>query len=207
MLDVQPRTSLAAISPAALRQIDRESFGYYLVTHADSSLRLMAGTLRPEESELVSAEHVRALIEVLKRQFVHVILDVSSRFSDAVLAAFELADQVLMVCTPDAAAVHDVRQCQRVLDELLHFPRGRIQYVLNQVSPYRSISPENVVQLLGAEFVAEVPFGGEEPARAALEGRPLVMKQPGNPASKAIKGLAQRVDRAAREALALAPQA
>src|SRR5207253_11240865 len=63
--------SLAGITPAAIRALDRDSLAYYLTKHAESSLRVLAGTLRPEESELVTGEHVRAIIELLRRQFVH----------------------------------------------------------------------------------------------------------------------------------------
>ncbi|MDQ3808772.1 MAG: cyclic nucleotide-binding domain-containing protein, partial [Chloroflexota bacterium] len=64
LLDQVPRTSLAAISPAAIRAADRDTFSYYLCKHGESSLRLLAGTLRPEESELVTGDHVRAALEV-----------------------------------------------------------------------------------------------------------------------------------------------
>ena len=61
LLDLVPRTSLAAITPAAIRDLDRDSLAYYLAKHAESSLRVLAGTMRPEDSELVTGEHVRAM--------------------------------------------------------------------------------------------------------------------------------------------------
>src|SRR5712692_4393255 len=97
LLDLIPRTALAAISPAAIRGLDRDNLAYYMIKHPESSLRVMSGTLRPEESELVSGEHVRAIVEVLRRQFVHVVIDAGSRFSEPTLAALEIADQVLVV--------------------------------------------------------------------------------------------------------------
>ena len=54
----------------------------------------MSGTLRPEESELVTGDHVRAIVDVLRRQFVHVVIDAGSRFSEPCLAALEIADQI-----------------------------------------------------------------------------------------------------------------
>src|SRR5712691_4484298 len=97
LLDLLPRTSLAAISPAAIRSLDRDSLAYYLTKHPESSLRVLSGTLRPEESELVSGEHVRAMIDLLRRQFVHVVIDGGSRFSEPCLAALELADRVIVI--------------------------------------------------------------------------------------------------------------
>src|ERR1700704_956130 len=101
LLDLVPRTALAGISPAAIRALDRDSVGFYLTKHPESSLRVMTGTLRPEESELVSGDHVRAMVELLRQQFVHVVVDAGSRFSEPCLAALELADEIMVVSTPE----------------------------------------------------------------------------------------------------------
>jgi CRP-like cAMP-binding protein len=207
LLDQVPRTSLAAITPAAIRAADRESFGYYLARHPESSLRLLVGTTRPEESELVTAEHVRAALDVLRRQFVHVIVDAGARFTEPTLAALEAADHVLIVSTPEPAAVEGAKQTHRVLRDLLNVSVERITYVLNQPSPYGGMSVREFGAQLESEWVHEVPFGGEEVSRAVLEGFPLVMGRSSNPASRAIVSLARKLERSSKETLALAGQA
>jgi CRP-like cAMP-binding protein len=197
LLDVSPRTALASITPGALRGLDRESFSYYLAKHAESSLRVLVGTLRPEESELVSGEHVRAVIELLRRQFVHVVVDAGSRFSEPCLAAIESAERVLVVCTPEPVTLRDTRECQRVLRDLLNYPLSQVSYVLNRPSPYASLSAVQVCAQLGVDLL------GEDVSNASLEGLPVVMKRSGNPASKALRTLARQVDRQAQELLAL----
>ncbi len=206
LLDQTPRTSLAAISPAAIRAADRDSFSYYLARHPESSLRLLVGTVRPEESELVTADHVRAVLDILRRQYVHVIVDAGSRFNEPCLAAIEAADHVLVVSTPEPAAVDAARQTQRVLRELLGISDDLVTYLLNERSPYGKMSAQEFGVALNTEWVHEVPFGGEEVSRAALDGFPLVMGRSGNPASRAIVSLARKIERAGKEALALAGQ-
>src|ERR1700694_4001935 len=68
LLDLVPRTALAAITPAAIRSFDRDSLAYYLTKHAESSLRVLCGTLRPEESELVTGDHGGGIRDVFRRQ-------------------------------------------------------------------------------------------------------------------------------------------
>src|SRR5216684_7151127 len=110
LLDLIPRTALAAITPAAIRALDRDNLAYYMTKHPESSLRVMCGTLRPEESELVSGDHVRAIVDVLRRQFVHVVIDAGSRFSEPCLAAIELADHVILLSTTEPSAVRPVQE-------------------------------------------------------------------------------------------------
>jgi pilus assembly protein CpaE len=204
LLDLQPRTALAAISPAAIRALDRDSLAYYLAKHVESSLRVLSGTLRPEDSELVTGEHVRAIIEQLRRQFVHVVIDAGSRFSEPCLAAIESADQVIVLSTPAAGATRAAQESQRVLRDLLGVPPDRVRYVQNQPSPYGKLAARELAELLGSERVMEVPFGGEEVSKAGLNGFPLVMSRSHNPTSRAITSLARELDLAGKELLALA---
>ncbi|HEX8968810.1 MAG TPA: cyclic nucleotide-binding domain-containing protein [Chloroflexota bacterium] len=203
LLDLVPRTSLSAITPAAIRALDRDSLAYYLTRHNESSLRVLVGTMRPEDSELVTGEHVRAMLDQLRRQFVHVVIDAGSRFSEPCLAAMEAADQIIVVSTPDARATRATQESQRVLRDLLGVPPERVRFIQNQPSPYGKLSAEVLSVLVDGARVVEVPFGGEEVTRAGLNGLPLVMSRSGNPASRVIIGLARELDQSGRELVAL----
>jgi pilus assembly protein CpaE len=205
LLDMVPRTALAAITPAALRQLDRDSLAFYISVHEESSLRLMSGALRPEESELVTGEHVRAALDQLRRFFVHVIVDAGSRFSEPALAAVEAADEVVLVGTPEPPAVHALAETERVLRDVLGVPTARMRVVLNRVQPYGDTTAARAA--VSSARVSEVPYGGEDVGKAALEGTPLVTTRAGNPAARAILALAREVERAGKEAVALGPGA
>ena len=204
LLNITPRTSLAAISAVSLRQMDRESFEFYLTTHADTSLRVLSGVLRPEDGELITAEQVRAVLELLRRHFVYVIVDMGRSFSEVNLAAIEVADNILIVCTPDRVGIRAVSESQRIFRELLRLPGDPLQYVLNHPSPYTSMAPEELEHSLRARFVGSIPFGGDAPARAALEGRPIVTRWPSSVVSKSILSMATRFEQQVRETFALA---
>jgi CRP-like cAMP-binding protein len=204
LLNLTPRTSLSTISAVSLRAMDRESFEFYLTTHADTSLRVLSAVLRPEDGELINAEQVRAMLDLLRRHFAYVIVDMGRSFSEVNLAAIELADNILIVCTSDRVGIRAVTETQRIFRELLRLPGDPLQYVLNHPSPYTSMAPEELEQTLQARFVASIPFGGDAPARAALEGRPVVIRWPNSAVSKSIQSMAVRFEQQVREAFALA---
>jgi CRP-like cAMP-binding protein len=204
LLDLVPRTALAAITPAAVRNLDHDSLAYYLTKHAESSLNVLCGTLRPEDSELVTGEHVRAIIDQLRRQFVHVVIDAGSRFSEPCLAAIEAADQVLVVVTPGPNGMRAAQQAQRVLRDLLGVPEDRVRFLLNQPTPYGRPSVEDLAEALGGSpQIVEVPFGGEEVSKAGLNGLPLVMSRSANAMSRAVAEVARDLDQSSREQVAL----
>jgi pilus assembly protein CpaE len=204
LLDLVPRTSLSAITPAAIRNLDRDSLNYYLTKHAESSLAVLSGTLRPEDSELVTGEHVRAMLDHLRRHYVHVVVDGGSRFSEPCLAAIEMADQVMVVVTPGPGGVRAACEAQRVLRDLLGVPDERVKFVLNQPTPYGRPSVEDLAEALGGSArIIEVPFGGEEVSKASLNGLPLVMSRTGNPMTRAVMALSRELDQSGRELVAL----
>jgi len=204
LLDLVPRSALAAITPAAVRNLDHDSLAYYLTKHAESSLNVLCGTLRPEDSELVTGEHVRAIVDQLRRQFVHVVIDAGSRFSEPCLAAIEAADQVLVVVTPGPNGMRAAQEAQRVLRDLLSVPGERVRFLLNQPTPYGRPSVEDLAEALGGSpQIVEVPFGGEEVSKAGLNGLPLVMSRSANGMSRAVAEVARELDQSSREQVAL----
>ena len=139
-----------------IRALDRDNLAYYMTKHPESSLRVMSGTLRPEESELVTGDHVRAIVDVLRRQFVHVVIDAGSRFSEPCLAALEIADQIMIVSTPEPSAAHTTQESQRVLRDLLGVPAERIRYIQNQEHHHRRRSFKDEYLAWLKKF--EIPF-------------------------------------------------
>src|SRR6266567_477802 len=131
---------------------------------------------------------------------VSMLLDLIPRTA---LAAIELADQIMIVSTPEPSAAHATQESQRVLRDLLGVPAERIRYVQNQPSPYGKLSRGDLAELVGSDQVVEVPFGGEEVSKAGLNGFPLVMGHSANPTSRAIIGLARELEQSGRELLAL----
>ena len=145
-----------------------------------------------------------ALILTTAISMILFIVDMGRSFSEVNLAAIELADNILIVCTSDRVGIRAVTETQRIFRELLRLPGDPLQYVLNHPSPYTSMAPEELEQTLQARFVASIPFGGDAPARAALEGRPVVIRWPNSVVSKSIQSMAVRFEQQVREAFALA---
>ncbi len=190
MLNLIPKASLAGVTADSLSKIDREGLEYYMVPHS-STLKLIVGSMRAEEGEIVSSEQVRAAIDILRRFNSHVVIDTASNFSEATIAALETADSILMLCTPELTTLRDVRECQRIFADVIKVPSNRLHYVVNNVLPFKPIALEQFSKALEQSIDTEIPYGGEVPARAATRGQAFVQSQPGTPISKAVEKLAR----------------
>jgi pilus assembly protein CpaE len=189
LLNVVPETSLAAVPPESLGNIDRQTLSKYISQHP-KGLQVLVGGTKPEEGEAVTGDHVRAALGVMKRQFVATVVDCSGSFSDPVLAALEIADKVVVVATPELNTLRDIRECQRIFGEVIHLEKGKAFYVLNYYQPFKVLSREQFEQALEQSVNLEIPHAGDQALKAAMKGEPIVLGHSGSPFAKAIEKLA-----------------
>jgi CRP-like cAMP-binding protein/CO dehydrogenase nickel-insertion accessory protein CooC1 len=186
LLDLEPETSLAAVPPETLSDFDRRTLGQYLVEHTSSLQLLVAGT-RPEEGELVTAAHVRAALSTMKRQYSAIFVDCGSSFDEPTIAALEMADVVIVLCTPELNTLRDVRECQRVFGEIIRLEMKRVCFVFNHNQPFAVLGREQFESALEQPMNFELPHAGEAAYKAANRGEPLIMAHAGSAYSKAVE--------------------
>jgi Flp pilus assembly CpaE family ATPase len=192
LLDLQPRSSLAGVGVEALAEFDRESLGRYVVPHS-STVRLLPGSLRPEDGERLSHEHVKLILGLLRRFFAYVVVDTGANFMDPTLAALEEADHILYMLTPELTALHDVVECQRIFADVLHIPADRVCYLLNHLYPVSALSRDQVETAFQRPVDGALPYGGDTPMQAQARGEPFVVCQPSAPIARAVSRLARQL--------------
>jgi flagellar biosynthesis protein FlhG len=171
---------------------------------------LLAGSGLVEYSRLTPEirEQLLQIIDTVAPRFDHIILDTGAGISDVVLYAVSLADQVLVVATPEPTSMTDAYALIKVL--ATQQKRQEIRLVVNQVGragegrvirgQLQLVVDRFVTPLLppGAlaprlELVGEVPL---DPAvREAVKRRQLLLElMPGCAASQGVEAIAARLD-------------
>ena len=170
---------------------------------------LLAGSGLVEYSRLTNEvrEQLLDIIEKMKPRFDCILLDTGAGISDVVLFAVSLADEVMVVATPEPTSLTDAYATIKVL--ATQHARRAIKLVVNQVArvgegrtirgQLQQVVDRYVSPMLGAEseslkldLVGEVPI---DPAvREAILKRQLLMEWlPGCPAALAVGGLADKL--------------
>jgi pilus assembly protein CpaE len=199
---LEPRGVLAQASPVTLRDLDRPGLERYLIPHA-SSLRIFPSASRPDEGQTITGDHVRAALTTLRRHFGHIVLDLPHAFSDVTLAGLELADQIVLVATPEPAVLKDVLQTRRIFGDALRVHPERLCHVLNHPQPYAGLPVAEFTAATSSTWL-EIGHGGDAPATAALRGQSLIDTRRNNLVTRGVARLAEQIGKQAREAAALA---
>jgi CheY-like chemotaxis protein/MinD-like ATPase involved in chromosome partitioning or flagellar assembly len=146
-----------------------------LVRH-DSGLVVLAAPPHPVRHGL-SGDTFQATLEALQIFFTDVVVDAAPYLDDATVVALGVAEQVVLVCTPEVGAVHTTIGTQKAIAELLR-PGSQAVIVLNQVTAEQGLPAATVGKALGRAPDLLVPYDRQQ-ALALAHGTPLIFSQPG----------------------------
>lgn len=190
---MSPSTCMARASAAP----DERAFGPLLwsaVLPHSAGFMALPSALRPEEAELVTPQLLTRALNVLAGNFKYVVFDLGVALDDVTLAALEVSDQLLLLATPELAAMHDSRQLMDLLTRVLHVPEGRIHVLLNHRSPDSAMSRGDVEKVLRRELLAELRYHGAEPEMATLGGKLQLRANRRSQYARAVADVAARID-------------
>lgn len=190
VLDLQPRLTTGdwARALAAGEDVDVAA---YLTPHS-SGIRVLAAPPSPALAESVRPEHVRRAIATAKLGAEFVVADTAPSFTDQVLAVLDEAQSLLLLLTPDVAALKNVRTALDVMADL-GYPAAKIHPVMNRHAGDHGLSAQQVEELLGRPVAAVIPNDPTVVTSATNSGKPFVLSHPEAGVSKAVLDLARLI--------------
>jgi len=190
-LNLTPRYDVAVLATDEQALADPDLARSYLATYS-SGLSVLAAPARPEADFRVTLEHLQRIIELMRPQFDHIIVDLGSRLDPRSLWILEQSDAHVFVLFPEIAALRAMSLLMAFLADTTPL-QARTHLVINHVFPKELLKTRDVQNLLRAKPAAEVPYTEVEMIRSVNEGVPLVVARPASPAAAAMRRVAQAV--------------
>jgi flagellar biosynthesis protein FlhG len=203
VLNLFPKITLHDVftGKATLEQAVLPAPGGFSVMLAGSGL-VEYSRLTPEVSE-----KLLDVIQTVAPRFDRIILDTGAGISDVVLYAVSLADEVLVVATPEPTSLTDAyatikvlatqqnRQAVRLLVNQVgrlgegRVIRGQLQQVVDRYVTPQMQDPNTPFRI---DLVGEIPI--DSAVREAVQKRRLLLElQPGSPAAQGISAAADKL--------------
>lgn len=120
-----------------------------LFAHA-SGLRVLLSPREGERAEDVRADAARQVLAGLRARFDLVFVDVGSVMNEAGLVAVELADEVVVVVTPDVPCLRAARRLIRLWTRLVVRKETEVRVLANRVSRGAEVQPDLMRKVVGA---------------------------------------------------------
>ena len=162
-----------------------------LLTPYSPSVSLLAAPRDVDAAIGITAAQVREVIEVLRKRFDYVVIDLSHLFDEVTLAALDQADNILLVLNTEIMTIRNTQRALTVFDRL-DYPREKVRIVANRWDKkLLSLTWQQIERFLGKCAVSFVPDDSRAVVNSINLGQPLVEKFPSAPISIEIKRLAQ----------------
>lgn len=168
-LDVQFRRSVADL--AAISDINPRVLQEAVFAH-DTGISLLLAPAEGRRGEEVTDRVARQVVATLRSRHDVVIVDCGSQMTAATAAAVEMADQALLLVTPDVVAIRAAKRMVRLWDRLQIRKAEETLTVVNRLSRGTEIQPSLVEKVTGTKVArAAVPAAFKELQSVVDAGR------------------------------------
>lgn len=155
-LNMRADRSIADLSDN-IDDLDADLVATVLKEDNRSGLKALLAPPRPENAELITAQHLDKILSAVRKTFDYLVVDLGSSLLDREIAVLDMADRILLVIAPDVAAIKHARYFLEIADAL-DYPAGKVLLVLNKSDPRAGISTRAIENHLKHEIVGEIPY-------------------------------------------------
>lgn len=191
-LDIIPDYTIQDVAENISR-LDYSLLKRSLTKHACGAF-LLPRPVEINNSTSVTPDELRRVVALLKATFSHLIVDVSKSFSPLDLAALEMADTILLVTQLDLPCLRNVVRLMQHFDHHDGLPE-KVKVVVNRLGLEETqISLNKALETIGREIFWEIPNDYPVMVESRNNGVPLMTQAPKAKLTRAIEGLARKLD-------------
>ena len=186
MLNIDHPQSITNLVDAG-ENIEPEVLDEVLAT-GPAGVRVLLAPLSPELADLVTADHVRTVMNELRKQFDIVVVDSSSHLAEFNLEVIEMAQRVLVVTSLTIPAIKDAKLTLKILESLNLEPES-IKLVVNRVDAIAPFNKETIEGNLRYPVAVQLPHDSRVVGDAMTRGAAFVEIHPEAEISRTVREL------------------
>jgi len=174
MLSLSVEHAVAELAPQIKRLLpDADIPLDGLVVPHPSGIHVIQCVANPRHSSLLEAPLLARLFQTLKRRYAYVVVDAGKGFTDPLIAAFDEANLILLVATPDIISLYQTKWAMNIIESLL-FPPNMVKAILNRAESRGGVGSEDARLAMPCEVIGEIPSDGRAVGTAINQGSPVV---------------------------------
>lgn len=187
MLNLSPKRTLSQLVQEQ-GELDEALIENYLIQHS-SKVKVLPAPLKPEYSELITPQDIKAILNILQEHYDYVFIDTAPSFDEHTLNALDMSDEILVVSTIDLSTLKNIRLCLDVMSDL-NYSSDKVKLILNKATEKLGLSYCDVEKTLGVKIYAYIPIDEKSAVSAVNYGIPVLLCYPKSKVAEGIRNLA-----------------
>lgn len=168
-------------------------------SHHASGAAVLAGPLSLSEIEGIDPWHVRGVIQVCRKAYQHVLLDLPHGIDDVTIVGLDEADEIFLVCDMVLPTIRQTIRALQVFEEL-EYKKDKVRLIVNRYYDSHQVSLDEIAEHVGLSVHWLVPYDSRVAIASLNSGQMIGVTDPGSQAACSLAALA-------RHTAGLAPKA
>jgi pilus assembly protein CpaE len=191
MLNLKSVTTLVDVIER-IKEMDADFISSVVQVHK-SGLHVLLAPPRPEMADVVTDEHMKTVLELLREIYDFVVVDTSSALNDIALTILDTSDRILLVTQQNLPSLKNISRFFDLSNSLEYSPQ-KVWMVVNRATSKQGISVKDIENTLKRPVMVTIPANDLVCNAASNEGVPVV-SGPGKkqPVGLALLKLAERI--------------
>jgi pilus assembly protein CpaE len=176
---------------AHVGNLDEQLIHQVTVRHS-SGIRVLPSPNLVAEAQGLRPESLYKVLQSIQQVFPNIVIDGGSQLNDNTVTFMDSADKILVVLTPDLAAMKDVRQFIEIA-ATLSYPSEKLLFVLNKTGRKADVRRNEIEDTLKIKIFGEIPADDDFALSCLNEGIPIMIKKSRHPISRSISKMAKKL--------------
>ncbi|HNW58189.1 MAG TPA: AAA family ATPase [bacterium] len=190
-LDLQPRITLLQILEN-LATLDSARLHSTLARHS-SGLYFIAGPENMEEADMITAEALGQIIELLRLEFDLIFIDSDDHFDEVTIRALDEADTIYAIAQLDVSTVYNLKRTL-ALFRRMGYEEDKVAVILNRYPQKMTDELASIEKSINRPIACRLPFQENGVLIESINvGEPIVLSRPRHPFSQQVMQLAKLV--------------
>lgn len=172
------------------------AFVEQLLVHHPSGLRLLSSPIRVQDADLVTPQHVAAVLTIAQTQYDTIVADLPHDFRDTTLAILDRASMILMPFAPELASIRSVAAALDVFRALEYAPE-HVRLILNWTFPKSPLPQGEIEKALKHKIDLVIPCDRDDMLRSINRGEPVTAGAASSPLGVLLEDYAFDLSRTA----------
>lgn len=166
-----------------------EGLIFDVISKHGSGIHVLLGPSNIQIAQGIRPDDLYKVYMGVQRFFDYIVIDAGNSLTENTVTLMDSADRLMLVTTPDLAALHDASRFVQI-SRTLSYSDEKLMIVLNRTGLMGGVKTKDIEAALHHQISATVPDDSANALRSLNRGIPLLVRYPRSPASKAIMGLA-----------------
>jgi pilus assembly protein CpaE len=190
MLDLKVQNALSDLIPHAAN-LDEGLIRDVVAAHP-SGIHVLLAPSSPQIAQGIRAEDIYNIFIGVSRYYDYVVVDAGGPLNDISVTLMDATDRILLVTTPDLAALHDTSKFIQ-LSRSLSYPSEKILMVLNKAGVDGGVKLKDIEAVLHNQVYHQIANDPANVLRSINRGIPFLVYYPRSNASKSVQQLAKNL--------------